>query len=87
MKNNDDEIDGFIDTAAHQMVSQMSPKEIGLMIHPDGKPVKLNRVPEDIIQDHLTRYTKKELKRGQFFLVREKYTFIMDHEAKRKRQH
>jgi hypothetical protein len=39
MNNNNDEIEEFIDIAAHQVVLEMSPKEIGLLIHPDGKPI------------------------------------------------
>ena len=80
------EIVDLVDVMVHQSIYKMSPKEIGLMVHPDGRPIKLNKVPEDVIQDHLNRYTKRELKRGQSFLVRNKYTFFMDHETKKKRQ-
>lgn len=75
-----------IDERAAKLVSRVSPLEIGLLRYPFAKPVKLKRVPEKVLQDHRTRYTKAELKRGQFFRVGDKYTFFMDHEAKARRE-
>jgi hypothetical protein len=61
--------------------------EIGRLLHPDSEPVKLKRVPADVVADHRTRYSREELKRGQFFRVGDQYTFIMDHAAYNKRHH
>lgn len=55
------------------------------MVHPHATPVKLKHVPVEVMNDHLTRYTKTELKRGQFFRVGDHFTFFMDHKAKSKR--
>ncbi len=76
-----------IDFVAHAIVSRMSALEIGSMIHPDGKAVALRDVPESVLTDHATRYSQKELEAGQFFKVQGKFTFIMDHEAKKARGH
>ena len=76
-----------VDLMAHAIVSHMSPLEIGRMIHPDGKAVSLCNVPEPVLADHATRYSQKELEAGQFFKVQGKYTFIMDHVAKKARGH
>ena len=75
----------IVDDVARDVVSQMSPLEIGLMVHPHATPVKLKHVPAGVMNDHLTRYTKAELKRGQFFRVGDRFTFFMDHKAKSKR--
>jgi hypothetical protein len=75
----------IVDDVARNVVNQMSPLEIGLMVHPHATPVKLKHVPVGVMKDHLTRYTKAELKRGQFFRVGERFTFFMDHKAKSKR--
>ncbi len=80
------ELQKAIDEVAAKVVSEMSPLEMGLLRYPFAEPVKLERVPKEVIKDHLTRYTKAELKRGQFFRVGDKYTFFMDHKAKAKRE-
>ncbi len=80
-------VEETIDTLAHAIVAKMSPLELGKMIYPDAEPVDLARVPQPVIADHTTRYTEKELKAGQFFRVGDKYTFFMDHEAKKTRNH
>ena len=71
-----------IDEIASELVSQMSPLEIGFLRYPFAIPVKLKLIPDNVLKDHLSRYTKAELKRGQFFQVGDKYTFFMDHKAK-----
>jgi len=75
----------IVDDVARDVISQMSPLEIGLMVHPHATPVRLKHVPVEVMNDHLTRYTKAELKRGQFFRVGDRFTFFMDHKAKSKR--
>ena len=75
----------IVDDVARDIVSQMSPLEIGLTVYPHATPVKLRHVPVGVMDDHLTRYTKAELKRGQFFRVGNRFTFFMDHNAKAKR--
>jgi len=83
----DSGLSDVVDLMAHNIVSLMSPLQIGKMIHPDGEPVALCDVPETIINDHATRYSQKELEVGQFFNVRGKFAFIMDHKAKKARGH
>ena len=80
-------VEESIDTLAHAIVANMSPLELGKMIYPDAEPLDLVDVPQAIIADHTTRYTEKELKAGQFFRVGDKYTFFMDHDAKKARNH
>ncbi len=82
----DPELVAAIDEVAEAYVSQVSPREMGLLKYPFAEPVKMKRVSVDVIDDHLTRYTKAELKRGQFFRVGGKYTFFMDHQTKAKRE-
>lgn len=55
------------------------------MLYPTAVAVRLKHVPTEIVMDHRSRYSKAELKRGQFFKIGEKYTFIMDHVAYDKR--
>ena len=76
----------MIDVLAHATVRQMTPLEIGRILHPTAIAVELKHVPAAIIADHRSRYLKAELKRGQFFKIGERYTFIMDHAAYDKRQ-
>ena len=73
------------DIMAQEIVSRLTPLEIGQLIHPDAEPIKFKNVPLEVIEDHLTRYSKSELKRGQFFRVRDEYTFFMDHKSYEKR--
>lgn len=75
----------MIDMFAYTMVRQMTPLEIGQMLYPTAVAVRLKHVPTEIVMDHRSRYSKAELKRGQFFKIDEKYTFIMDHVAYDKR--
>ncbi|MFC1491938.1 hypothetical protein ACFLQ0_05065 [Nitrospinota bacterium] len=73
------------DIMAQEIVSGLTPLEIGKLIHPDAESIKFKYVPREVIEDHLNRYSKSELKRGQFFRVRDKYTFFMDHESYKRR--
>lgn len=75
----------IIDDVARDIVSNQSPLEMGLMVYPHATPIKLKHVPMEVMNDHLTRYTKTELKRGQFFRVGDRFTFFMDHKARAKR--
>ena len=79
------DLEQIVDDVARNVVAQMSPLEIGLIVHPHATPVKLKHVPVGVMNDHLTRYTKAELKRGQFFRVGDRFTFFMDHKTKSKR--
>lgn len=78
-------ISEMIDIFAHTMVRQMTPLEIGQMLYPMAVAVRLKHVPTEVIVDHRSRYSKTELKKGQFFKIGEQYTFIMDHAAYDKR--
>ena len=71
----------LVDIIAYQRLRQMTPTQIGRMLHPDGIAIPYKQVPADVVADHRTRYSRAELRRGQFFQVRGKYTFIMDHDA------
>ena len=73
------------DTIAKQLMAGLSPLEIGQIVYPDAEPVSYRQVPGDVLADYLSSYTKKELKRGQFFLLGAHYTFFMDQTAYRKR--
>jgi hypothetical protein len=86
MKENNTELLKLVDAVAQKIVEKMSPLEMGKLIYPGGIPVPLKKVPESVILEHLSRYTKKELKRGQFFRIGTKFTFFMDRKAKEKRQ-
>ena len=75
------------DRMARMIVRQMTPLEIGKRLYPSAIPVARNAVPKAVVKDHLNRYTKGELKEGQFFEVLPgKYTFIMGHKAYRRRE-
>jgi hypothetical protein len=80
-------VSDIIDLTAHAIVSHMSPLEIGKMIHPGGEAVELCNVPKLVLAEHRTRYSQQELDAGQFFKVHGRFTFIMDHEAKKARGH
>jgi hypothetical protein len=80
MHGNDNKmIDEMVDVLGNTMVRQMTPLEIGRMLYPTAIVVELKHVPTAIIADHRSRYSKVEIKKGQFFKMGERYTFIMDH--------
>ncbi|MDP4027709.1 MAG: hypothetical protein Q8P42_01885 [Gallionella sp.] len=76
-----------VDLLAHDIVSRMSPLEIGKMIYPDGVAVALCNVPEPVLTDHATRYSQKELGAGQFLKVCNTHVFIVGHETKKAKRH
>lgn len=51
------------------------------MVDPHATSVKLKPVPVEVMNDHLTRYTKAELKRGEFFRFGDRFTFFVDHKV------
>jgi hypothetical protein len=75
-----------VEAEAQKIAEKMSPLEMGRLIYPDGIPVPWKKVPESVILEHLSRYSKQELKRGQFFKIGTKFTFFMDRKAYQKRQ-
>lgn len=85
-RNKIDQTIEIIDQLANAIVCHLSPMEMGRLLHPDAEPIKLKSVPTDVIADHLTRYSKSELQQGQFFKIRNKYTFIMGQAAYDKRR-
>lgn len=81
----DPAIDRKIDDYAERFVADMTPCEMGEMLYPGAAPRKLDDVPEQIVLEHLTRYTRDDLKKGQFLEVLPgKYTFIMAKEPRRR---
>ncbi len=86
MKVKKTELLKLVDGSAQKIVEKMSPLEMGKLIYPGAIPVPFKKVPESVILDHLSRYTKQELKRGQFFRIGTKFTFFMDRKAYEKRQ-
>jgi len=79
-------VDLMIDGGAHLVVQGMLPLEIGRLKYPDAAPKEVGEVPPAVVADHLTRYTMRDLIQGQFLEVLPgKYTFIMGHETKRRK--
>jgi hypothetical protein len=79
-------IEDHAEVTAREIVTRMTPLEIGLAVYPTGRPVPLRSVPEAVVRDHLGRYTYAELENGQFLEVLPgKFTFFMDHEARKRR--
>lgn len=81
-----DDLLSLIDEEAYSQIEKMSPIQIGKLVYPDGVALSFAKVPKEIVTEHLQRYTKKELKRGQFFRVGDKFTFFMDKIAYEKRK-
>jgi hypothetical protein len=56
----------MIDVLAHATVRhrQMTPLEIGRILHPTAIAVELKHVPAAIIADHRSRYSKGRAKKG-----------------------
>ncbi|MDY7091649.1 MAG: hypothetical protein SX243_01620 [Acidobacteriota bacterium] len=80
-------LDVALDVLARAQIATMSPLEMGQLVYPQARPVPIEQVPDAVVREHLTRYSRRELERGQFFeVVQGKFTFFMDHEAKRKRE-
>ena len=85
----------IIDSFAQDILRRMSPLQRGKLLYPHARPVAVKDLPQNILSDHLNRYTSEELRDGQFFeVLPEKFTFIMGNEAydrrnllKRKRFH
>ena len=72
----------LVDKISEEIVSNLTPLEIGKILYPDAIPIEYLCVPDEIKKEHLTRYTEKELKNGQFFEVLPgKYTFIMSQKS------
>lgn len=87
---NKDELLKLVDEEAHYIIDEMAPIEMGKLIYPNSVAVSFTKVPKEIIAEHLQRYSKKELKRGQFFKVDDKFTFFMDkiaYDRRKKKQH
>lgn len=80
------DIEDRAEATAQEIVARMTPLEIGLSVYPMARPVPLRPVPEAVVRDHLDRYTYAELENGQFLeVLAGKYTFFMDHEARKRR--
>ena len=80
-------IDAEIDRLAHSVVRNMTPRDRGLMLYPNATPVSLPQVPDQIVADHLNRYTQSDLETGQFLEVLPgKFTFIMSQETKERKE-
>lgn len=78
-------VDRMIDEAARRATARMTPLQMGLLLYPGATPKELAEVPEAIVADHLTRYTRDDLKTGQFLEVLPgRYTFIMSKETKKR---
>jgi len=74
------------DRTIHSILRDMTPRQIGLMLHPQARPVDLEKVPPGVLEDRRQRFTEEELRAGQFLEVLPgRYTFIMDHAAYDKR--
>ena len=70
------------DKLSEEIVSNLTPLEIGKILYPDAIPVEYTSMPDVVKKEHLTRYTETELKNGQFFEVLPgKYTFIMSQKS------
>ena len=71
-----------VDKISEDIVSNLTPLEIGKMLYPDAIPVEYSCVPDEVKKEHRTRYTEEELENGQFFEVLPgKYTFIMSQKS------
>ena len=82
----DSAYDRTIDEAGRRIVQGMTPLEIGRLHYPDAVPRELGEVPPSVVVSHLDRYTMRDLAEGQFLEVLPgKYTFIMGHETKRRK--
>ena len=76
------------DAAAQRAVDDLTPLQIGQILHPGCRGVALADVPAPVIEDHRRRYTEADLQQGQFVVVtgsREHFVFIMGHETKRRK--
>lgn len=76
------------DVAAQQVVDDLTPLQIGQILHQGCRGIALEDVPPSVIADHLRRYTQVDLQQGQFVVVtvsREHFVFIMGHETKRRK--
>jgi hypothetical protein len=86
MRKKNDKLKDHTEATAQEIVDRMTPLEIGLSVYPKARRVPLRSVPEAVVRDHLGRYTYAEFENGQFLEVRpSKYTFFMDHEARKRR--
>ena len=75
-------IKNVVDKISKQIVSNLTPLEIGKILYPDALPVEYSCIPDEVKKEHQTRYTEKELGDGQFFEVLPgKYTFIMSQKS------
>lgn len=74
-----------IDANAKKIAKAMTPAEKAVFVHPNGTLVDLDAVPASVLEDHLRRYTKQELERGQFIILEgteKRYSFFMDQKTK-----
>lgn len=75
-------VKNIVDKISKQIVSNLTPLEIGKTLYPDASPVEYSCIPDEIKKEHQTRYTEIELEDGQFFEVLPgKYTFIMSQKS------
>ncbi len=76
------------DAAAQRAVDDLTPLQIGQVLHPGCRGVALADVPSSVLEDHRRRYTEEDLQQGQCVVVvgsREHFVFIMGHETKRRK--
>jgi len=78
-------MEALVDREAKKIVEMMTPAEKGQYRYPTGKLVRLDEVPDGVMEDHLQRYSMGELERGQFIVIegsKTHYLFIMDQQTK-----
>ena len=75
-------VKNVVDKISEEIVSNLTPLEIGKILYPDATPVEYSCIPDEVKKEHRTRYTEIEMENGQFFEVLQgKYTFIMSQKS------
>ena len=75
-------VKNIVDKISEEIVSNLTPLEIGKILYPSAIPVEYSCMPDEEKKEHRTRYTEEELENGQFFEVLPgKYTFIMSQKS------
>lgn len=75
-------INAIVDNEIREMILKMGPADMAAFQYPDAKLVKLNKIPQQVLDENLEKFSQEELEDGQFVKKNGKYIFCMGPKAK-----
>jgi hypothetical protein len=69
-----------LDEIAKKFLETLTPMEMGFLMHDDPQPVSLQELDSDTQRKYRSKYGTKNLKRGQFFVLKSGSITFFSHE-------